>query len=228
MNYKDYIKDELTKFRLILIKNGIEGDEWGRHMETKMRLLNGIFAFKSNPRWNEFCARVQPMIRVRDGKIVWHGAQRTDYLTRISIADLPYILTFKNPNILLTKIYHELQPFKKLKVYFPSNDAVIFKPSAEYVFLQLPQELSLRGLSFEIRFKSTDVSECYDHILQCHVATVLLYYYNNLKNIQASKDAFLKENLEELEVRKVHKVDKINEPEKPTKVIRTYPPSRSY
>ncbi|MBR1824990.1 MAG: hypothetical protein IJ770_00185 [Alphaproteobacteria bacterium] len=227
MDYKSFIQDELSKFRLILLERGISGEAWRKYMAIKLRLLKGQFDFEGNPKWQTFRKRVQPLVRMRGNKIVWHGTESEDFLAKVSIDDFNLATEPEKFVIITNRVTSSLMPCGKIKVCFPSDNAGIFRPSAVCVFQQLPDCTSFIGLLFEVHLESADVRQCYDEVLKCHIVTVQLYYYSYIKNILAQRSQMLPDTEEEeLEVRKVREVNKVKKPEKPNKVIRM--PQRSH
>ena len=227
MDYKLFIQNELSKFRLVLNANNVIGDDWRSYMAIKMRLLKGQFFFENNPLWRAFNLKVQPLVRIRNGNVVWHDPVAGDTLTKVSVKDFNDVATSEKFESELKPVTTSVLTGGKIKVYFPSDNAEIFRPSAECVFQQLPDRLMLVGLMFEIRLSSADVRQCYDPVLKCHVASVILYYYGYPKNVLAMRERELPSpEPEDLDVPKVREVNKVREPEKPNKVIRT--PLRSH
>lgn len=212
MDYTNFFKDELSKFRLILNEHRVVGDGWRKYMAIKINLLKRQLGFEHNPFWPKFCSSVQPLVRVRDGKIVWHGKQGTDLLAKISLdelnrmAETGKVITPEKVSVF------SLQSAGSLSVCFPSENPDVFCPSAAAVFQQLPKHIKLNGLLFEIRMDSDDVRKCYDRVLQCHLASIMLYYYNGAKDISATQER--ETASAEPSVKKVHGVNKINTPQR--------------
>ncbi len=178
MDYKQFIQDELSKFRLILNECGVSGDEWRKYMAIKLRLLNGQFLFENNPLWKKFVSKVHPLVRVRNGNIVWHGHKTGDILTKISVTDFNRFIDAEKFDAELNPLTSSVLSGGRINVCFPSDSADVFRPSAECVFQQLPDRISMTGLLFEICLPFVDVQKCYNRVLKCHIATVELYYYS--------------------------------------------------
>ena len=222
MDYKQFIQDELSEFRLILIDRGVSGDEWRKYMAVKMRLLRGQFCFLGNPLWKTFKLKAHPLLRIRNGNIVWHGHQPNDTLTKVSVNDFNRLAGAGKFDAELTPVTASVLSGGKITVCFPSDNPAVFRPSVECVFQQLPDRLTLTDLLFEVRLSSDDAQRCYDHVLKCHLATVELYYYSYSPHILATRDRELPSpEPEDLNVRTTPEVNKVREPEKPNKVIRT-------
>lgn len=215
MDYKQFIQDELSKFRLILIDRGVSGDEWRKYMAIKIRLLKKQFCFEGNPLWKKFVLKAQPLMRVRNGNIVWHNKEAGDILTKVSITDFNRLADAEKFDAELNPLTSSVLSGGKINVCFPSDSAEIFRPSAECVFQQLPDRITLTGLLFEIRLPSANVQKCYDNVLKCHLATVELYYYSYPFSILNARDRELPSpEPDNSEVRKVREVNKAKEPRK--------------
>lgn len=220
MDYKQFIQDELSKFRLVLNECGVSGDEWRNYMAIKMRQIRGQYCHENSPLWKKYVSRVQPLVRVRNGKVVWFGEEAGDFLAKVPFAKFKHLSV--NSDIVLKRLSAPVRISDNICVYFPSENAEIFCPSAECVVQQLPDLLHVQNLLFEVRLSSPDVRRCYDSVLKCHKAMVVLYYYRYPKNLLAARERALPSpEPEDLEVRKVREVNKVKEPEKPNKVIRT-------
>lgn len=227
MDYGTFIKDELAKFRLVLNECGVVGDDWRKYMAVKIRLLKGQFLFANNPRWPEFRARVQPLVRMRDGKIVWFGQKQGDLLAKVSLNEFNLAAEPEKFVIMPNKVLSPIESAGKIKVCFPSENPEIFRPSAVCVFQQLPDYLNFWGLLFEVCFDLGDVRKFYDKVLQCHIAEVRLYYYSCFRrNLKQCGQVLPTATPEDLNIGGVREVNKPKEPEKPTKVIRTPQHSR--
>jgi hypothetical protein len=118
--------------------------------------------------------KLQPLVRIRNGKVVWHGVEDGDFLSKVSILDMEYLNNPEKHGFQPRKVYG-LRQDGTISVWFPSESANVFVPSTVQVLQQIPEQTDVNNLLFEIRLSSDDVSIVYDDVLKCHQATVVLY-----------------------------------------------------
>ena len=172
---KKFFEDELQKFAIVLTKRKITGDEWRRYMDIKINILKQIAIYQDNPRVARYMMNsVTPLVRVRKGKVVWHGVESGDFLAKTKIFDAGYLANPKKYGFQLQKV-SGLQKIRTFDAYFPSVCADNFSPSVPAVFRQICAYPDISGTLFEVRLKSENFSDSYDEILKCHVASVIMY-----------------------------------------------------
>lgn len=168
------MKDGLAKMADVLREQNLVGDEWAKYMGIKSRLLRRQYLFMMNPSLYRSLKKMQPLVRIRGGKVVWHGVEDGDFLSKVSILDMEYL---NNPE------KHGFQPCEvsslkqicETTVWFPSEDKADFIPSTVHVLQQMPENIKVDHLLFEIRLSSAEVCNAYDSVLGCHQAEVIFY-----------------------------------------------------
>lgn len=168
------MKDELSKMADVLREQNLEGDRWAKYMGIKSHLLKRQFLFMMDPAVYRSLNKLQPLVRIRNGKVVWHGVEDGDFLSKVSILDMEYLNNPEKHGFQPRKVYG-LRKVAEISVWFPSESANVFVPSAVQVLQQIPEKIDVNNLLFEIRLGSENVSEVYDSVLKCHQATVILY-----------------------------------------------------
>lgn len=221
MEFKDFMKDELTKFARVLKENGISGDAWSDYMNIKVRLLKNQFLLTYVSAAGKKLNTLQPVVRIRDGKVVWYGVETGDFLSKTDILDMEYLNNPEKHGFHPRKLYN-LAKVGEIQVLFPSDDATVFVPSAVSVLQQLPENISPKALLFEIRWKDADVCKTYDAILQTHEATVVLYrmVYPVPQELERQQERLLPEAEKPnyANAIKVKEVEKVKEPHRPRRL----------
>lgn len=224
------MKDGLSKMADVLREHNLVGEQWAKYMGIKSHLLKRQFLFMMDPAVHRSLNKIKPLVRIRDGQIVWHGDEKGDFLSEIGILDLEYLMHPEKHGFQPHKVY-DLQKIREITVWFPSKEKTVFVPSTVQVLQQMPEQIDVNNLFFEIRLDSADECEAYDEVLGCHQATVILYRMvsPNRNLLDRARERMLSEQnkkknecgLNDINVNEVRKVKK---PQGPKRQM----PSRSH
>ena len=216
MDYEKYMKDGLKKFDTVLRENNIFGEQRASYMQTEVMLLKSRFLFLHDPSLGLLTSKIRPLVRIRQGLVVWYGFKAGDFLSRTDVLNIEYLSNPKKHGFVPHKI-DNLQNVGEQTVYFPSSDATEFSPSSLVVLQQLIcSKTDIKDLLFEVQLQAEEPASAYDEVLQCHVATVILY-----REIVPLRD---EKSRQEIEVEKpgdkesdikVKEVNKVKEPHRP-------------
>ena len=222
MEYKDYMKDGLTKMADVLREQNLAGEKWAMYMGIKSYLLKRHYLFMMDSAIHRSLNKIHPLVRVRDGKVVWHGVEDGDFLSKTDILDMEYLSSPEKHGFKFRKV-EELQQIGEATVWFPSEDNATFIPSSVQVLQQIPEGITVDDLLFEIRLLSAKVCDAYDPILGCHQAKVIFYrlVWPKFFSCASQRDRILPEYEEKkkdecgLNDIKVNEVRKVNAPKGP-------------